>query len=248
MLNVEAATKSFGGFKALKKASLNVKQGKIIAVIGPNGAGKSTLFNIITGHLKPNGGRITFKGKDITGQPPFKICHQGIARSFQLINIFNRLTVFENVQVSVLSRKNLIGNVFKPSRRLVLEETREILEKVGLHENLYNTLCTSLSYGDQKILEIAIALGNTPELLLLDEPTAGMSAEDTRKTINLIKELAQKEGLTILFTEHDIDMVFNIADEIMVLHQGQTIIQAKPEDVRQNKEVQSAYLGEALSC
>jgi len=146
------------------------------------------------------------------------------------------------VQVSVLSRKNLIGNVFKPSRRLVLEE------KVGLHENLYNTLCTSLSYGDQKILEIAIALGNTPELLLLDEPTAGMSAEDTRKTINLIKELAQKEGLTILFTEHDIDMVFNIADEIMVLHQGQTIIQAKPEDVRQNKEVQSAYLGEALSC
>lgn len=247
MLRVEAVAKSFDGFMALKDANLNVEQGKIVAVIGPNGAGKTTLFNVITGHLQPDGGRVIFQGHNVTALAPHKICSLGIGRSFQLINIFNKLTVFENVQVSVLSRQGLILNMFSPSRNLVRAETLAILEKVGLQQKA-DTLSSYLSYGDQKILEMAIALGNQPEVLLLDELTAGMSVEETRATVELLKELAEIEGLTILFTEHDIDMVFNIAHEIMVLHQGQTIIQGRPGEVRDNKLVQKAYLGETFNA
>ncbi len=174
--------------------------------------------------------------------PAYEICKRGIARSFQIINIFPRLSVFGNVQVAVLSQRRRSNNIFSPAQNLAVEETKSILESVGLSDKAAN-IAGSLSHGDQKILEIAIALGNEPELLILDEPTAGMSPEETAATLELIKNLASRRGLTILFCEHDMDVVFSIAQSIMVMHQGRTLIQGKPEEVRENREVQEAYLG-----
>lgn len=242
MLQVEAVDKSFDGFRAVDRANLTVERGELVAVIGPNGAGKTTLFNLITGQLKPDKGRIIFEGKDITGLPPYQICKRGISRSFQVVNVFHRLTVFENVQVAVLSQQGKSTNLFSPARKLAIKETTDILESVGLPDKS-GSISGSLSHGDQKILEMAIALGNEPKLLILDEPTAGMSPEETLATMELIKRLASTQGLTILFCEHDMEVVFSIAQKIMVMHQGRSIIQATPEEVRSNKEVQDAYLG-----
>ncbi|MEW6425239.1 MAG: ABC transporter ATP-binding protein [Bacillota bacterium] len=245
MLEVENVTKSFEGFMAVAGASLKVEKGQVAAVIGPNGAGKTTLFNLITGHLRPDAGKIRFKGKEIAGLAPHKICRRGVARSFQLINVFGRLTVYENVQVAALAQMRKTWNMFTPAEKLVRAETLAVLERVGL-AGYAGLPCSSLSYGDQKALEIAIALSSKPELLLLDEPTAGMSPEETRATVRLIENLAGQEGLTVLFTEHDIDVVFHIAQKIVVMYQGKTIAEGLPEEVRKNPEVQKAYLGEAV--
>jgi len=242
MLQVEALDKSFEDFMAVNGANLTVGKGEIVAVIGPNGAGKTTLFNLITGALKRDRGKIIFKGEDISELPPYEICKKGIARSFQIVNIFPRLNVFRNVQVAVLSQQRRSNTLFRPARSMVLKETNTILESVGLSDKAHS-IAGSLSHGDQKILEIAIALGNEPELLILDEPTAGMSPEETSATMKLIKRLAQMRGLTILFCEHDMDIVFSIAESIMVMHQGRTLIQGRPEEVRKNSFVQEAYLG-----
>lgn len=242
MLHVTAAEKSFGEFMAVVDANLVVRKGELVAVIGPNGAGKTTLFNLISGHLKNDGGSITFKGESISGLPPYEICNRGIARSFQIVNIFPRLTVFENVQVAVLSQQNKSSFLFRPAHKLAVEETHDILDSVDLSSKAGN-IAGSLSHGDQKILEMAIALGNKPELLILDEPTAGMSPEETFATMELVKDLAVTQDLTILFCEHDMEIVFSIAQSIMVMYQGRTIVQDKPKAVRNNKKVQEAYLG-----
>jgi branched-chain amino acid transport system ATP-binding protein len=242
MLRVEAVDKSFGEFMAVYGADLTVGEGELVAVIGPNGAGKTTLFNLIGGQLKPDNGRIVFKGEEITALPPYEITRRGIARSFQIVNIFPRLTVFENVQVAVLSQQRRSGNLFLPAQGLAVEETKRLLESVGLAGKATNT-AGALSHGDQKVLEIAIALGNEPQLLILDEPTAGMSPEETAATMALVKKLADTQGLTILFCEHDMDVVFSIAQSIMVMHLGETLVQGKPEEVRRDKAVQEAYLG-----
>ncbi len=242
MLHVETLQKSFDGFMAVNDANLIVNKGEIIAVIGPHGAGKTTLFKLITGHLKPDNGKVYFKGENIVGLPPYKICKKGISLSFQIVNIFNRLTVFENVQVAILSYQKKSLNLFSPAKKLAIKETNEILENVGLIDKADN-ISGSLSHGDQKVLEIAIALGNHPELLILDEPTAGLSPEETSATIELIKRLNKDLGLTILFCEHDMDLVFAIADNIMVMQLGKTIIQGNSDEVRCNTEVQEAYLG-----
>jgi branched-chain amino acid transport system ATP-binding protein len=242
MLQVEAITKSFEDFMAVNGATLTVGKGEIVAVIGPNGAGKTTLFNLITGALKRDKGRIIFKGEDISELPPYQICKKGIARSYQIVNIFPRLTVFGNVQVAVMSHQKRSSNLFRPAQNIAVEETRRILESVGLLDK-ERSIAGSLSHGDQKILEIAIALGNEPELLILDEPTAGMSPEETSATMELVRRLAQMRGLTILFCEHDMDIVFSVAQSIMVMHQGRTLVQGKPEEVRNNPFVQEAYLG-----
>src|SRR4030066_206397 len=242
MLQVDSVVKSFDDFKAVNGAYLTVGKGEIVAVIGPNGAGKTTLFNLITGALKRDKGRIIFKGEDISEYPPYEICKKGISRSYQIVNIFPRLTVFGNVQVAVLSHQRRSSNLFRPAQSIAVKETRSILESVGLLDK-EKSIAGSLSHGDQKILEIAIALGNEPELLILDEPTAGMSPEETSATMELVKRLARTRGLTILFCEHDMDIVFSIAQSIMVMHQGRTLIQGKPEEVRSNKTVQEAYLG-----
>lgn len=242
MLRVENLEHSFGDFKAVNGADLTVEKGKIVAIIGPNGAGKTTLFNLITGHLKPDSGRILFDGKDISGLPPYAICKKGIARSFQLLNIFHRLTVFENVQVAVLSQHNKSFNLFRPARNMLVAETNHILENVGLLDKSHD-IAGALSQGDQKVLEIAIALGNEPKFLILDEPTAGMSLEETTATMGLVKRLGVEQGLTLLFCEHDIDIVFSTADHIMVMQQGKTIIEGTPHEVRKNEQVQLAYMG-----
>lgn len=247
MLKVESLTKTFGGFKAVNGANLEVSKGEIVAVIGPNGAGKTTLFNLITGILKPDSGKVTFLNEDITGLPPYIVCKKGMSRSFQVVNVFQRRSVFENVQVSVLAREKKTWNLFTPSHKLLREETERILESVGLTEKREN-ISGALSHGDRKVLEIAIALGGNPRFLILDEPTAGMSLEETLRCIDLIKRLSEKMGLTILFCEHDMELVFSISNRIMVMVRGATIIEGTCEEVRCNQAVQDAYLGGSDVC
>ncbi len=247
MLRVDSLQKSFDGFLAVNNTALNVAAGDVVAVIGPNGAGKTTLFHLITGQLAPTSGTIEFKGENIAGLAPYRVCRKGISRSYQVVNIFTRLTVFENVQVAVLSYRKKTFNIFRPAKTMAVRETRQILENVGLLDKADMT-SGALSHGDQKVLEIAIALGNRPELLILDEPTAGMSPEETAVTLRLMQQLSGEMGLTILFCEHDMGMVFSIASQIMVMQQGKSIIQGPPEDVRSNQLVRQAYLGGADEC
>jgi branched-chain amino acid transport system ATP-binding protein len=242
MLRVQDLHKAFDDFKAVDGAYLTVEKGQLVAVIGPNGAGKTTLFNLICGQLQPDRGQILLADEDIGKLPPHVICRKGIARSFQIANIFSRLSVFRNVQVSVLSQQKLSNTLFHPAAQLAVNETHHILESVGLLDKKMD-LAGSLSHGDKRILEIAIALGNEPDLLILDEPTAGMSPEETTTTMALIQRLAAEQGLTILFCEHDMEVVFGVAQSIMVMQQGQTIVQGDPQTVRQNADVQQAYLG-----
>jgi branched-chain amino acid transport system ATP-binding protein len=243
MLRVEDLHKSFDDFNAVNGAHLIVEKGQLVAVIGPNGAGKTTLFNLITGQLQPDKGEIVLNEENISKLPPHVICRKGVARSFQIANVFPRLSVFRNVQVSVLSQQKLSDKLFQPAALLAVEQTNRILESVGLLDKKMD-VAGSLSHGDKRILEIAIALGNQPELLILDEPTAGMSPEETTTTMALIKRLAEEKGLTILFCEHDMEVVFGTAQSIMVMQQGRTIVQGDPQSVRQNAEVQQAYLGD----
>ncbi len=243
ILTVENIKKSFDGFVAVNEVSLSVKKGEICSIIGPNGAGKTTLFNLITGHIPADSGRVTFKGIDISKMPPHKICRLGMGRSFQRTNIFPRLTVFQNIQAALVAHRGMGLNFFKMVDPLFRQETAEILERVGLKE-FSETMSGSLSYGYQKQLELGIALASNPELLLLDEPTAGMSAQETRQTIALIEKISREKGLTLLFTEHDMEVVFSIAERILVLHQGKLIAEGTPEEIKQNKEVQKVYLGE----
>ena len=247
MLHVESIVKSFDGFMAVNGATLKVEKGDVVAVIGPNGAGKTTLFNLISGQLPPTAGNIWFKDENIAGLAPHRVCRKGISRSYQVVNIFHRLTVFENVQVAVLSHRKKTFNLFKPAKLMAVKETRDILDSVGLLDKA-EMISGTLSHGDQKVLEIGIALGNRPELLILDEPTAGMSPEETAVTLRLMKRLSGELGLTILFCEHDMGMVFSIANQIMVMQHGGTIIQGSPDDVRNNQLVREAYLGGADEC
>ena len=224
-------------------ANLDVEAGEIVAVIGPNGAGKTTLFHLITGHLSADSGRILFQGREIGGVAPHLLCRMGITRSFQVVNIFPRLSVFENVQIAVLARERKTFRIFATVRGMAAEEVHGILRNVGLYEKR-DVESELLSHGDQKVLEIAVALSGKPELLILDEPTAGMAPEETKRCIHLIRRLSEEFGLTILFCEHDLAVVFEIANRIMVMVRGGTVIQGGCEEVRRNREVQSAYLGE----
>ena len=244
LLRVEGVSKSFGGFVAVRDVSLSVDRGRTACVIGPNGAGKSTLFNLITGHLQPTRGQVFLGDHDITGRAPHTICRLGIGRSFQRTNIFPRLSVFDNVQVAVLSHMNRTLNMATPAHTLARDETMALLESVGLAGEAQATSGT-LSYGLQKQLELGIALASEPQVLLLDEPTAGMSPQETSDTIALIGRIVRERGLTLLFTEHDMDVVFSIAERIFVLHQGALLAQGTPQEVQANEDVQRVYLGEA---
>jgi branched-chain amino acid transport system ATP-binding protein len=243
MLEVRGLAKSFDGFSAVSGVSLAVAQGAISAIIGPNGAGKTTLFNLITGHLRPDAGQVVLKGRDITGIAPHDLCRLGVGRSFQRTNIFPRLTVFQNVQAAFVSHRGRGWNLLTPVERLYREETLALLEAVGLHDKA-GEISGFLSHGNQKQLELGIALALEPELLLLDEPTAGMSATETRDSIALIERLARDRHLTLLFTEHDMEVVFSIAQKITVLHQGRVIADGTPAEVRADPEVRRVYLGE----
>lgn len=243
LLEVEGAVKAFDGFLAVRDVHLRIGRGELAAMIGPNGAGKTTLFNLITGHLPLDRGRIRFKGEEIAGLPPHRIARRGVGRSFQRINIFPRLTVFENVQAAVLAHRGKALDLLNSVGHLFRDETQRLLADVGLGGK-GRMVAGSLAYGDQKQLELAIALASEPELLLLDEPTAGMSAQETHQTIALIERIARQHGLTLLFTEHDMSVVFSIAERITVMHQGEIIADGTPEEVRTNPEVQRVYLGQ----
>jgi branched-chain amino acid transport system ATP-binding protein len=247
MLRIDNIFKSFDGFMAVSGATLRVRPGEVVAVIGPNGAGKTTLFNLITGQLVPDKGAILFKGEKINGLAPHTICRRGISRSYQVVNIFKRLTVFDNVQIAVLAQRRMTADLLRPARRLAVEETHRILESVGLAAKA-EMVSGTLSHGDQKVLEIAISLGTRPELLIMDEPTAGMSPEETAVTLALMNRLSGELGLTILFCEHDMGLVFSIARSIMVMQQGRTLIQGMPDEVHADPKVREAYLGEADRC
>ncbi len=243
MLEVSKISKSFDGFAAVGGVSFTVPQRSISAIIGPNGAGKTTLFNLITGHLRPDGGRVVFKERDVTGIAPHDLCRLGMGRSFQRTNIFPRLTVYENIQAAFVSHRGRGFNLFTPVERLYRDETESLLGAVGLLEKAGET-SGFLSHGNQKQLELGIALALEPEILLLDEPTAGMSATETRDSIRLIERIAADRGLTLLFTEHDMEVVFSIAHRITVLHQGRVIADGVPAEVRRDPEVRRVYLGE----
>lgn len=244
ILQVKNLVKSFDGFMAIAGVNFTVKKGELCAIIGPNGAGKTTLFNLITGHLSMDKGQIVFNDIDISRLNAHKVCRLGLGRSFQRINIFSRLTVFENIQAAVLTHRGKSFNFFTSVQPLFQEETHEILERVGLQEH-QDEVSGSLAYGFQKQLELGIALAMEPKMLLLDEPTAGMSAQETRATIELIGEIVKEKGLTLLFTEHDMSVVFSISERIMVLHQGKLIAAGSPDEVRNNPEVQKVYMGES---
>lgn len=192
ILHTENLTKHFDGVMAVSGVNLAVEQGTIHAVIGPNGAGKSTLFNLITNYFEPSAGRIIFKGQNITGRPAYAICRMGLARSFQLTNIYPKLTVFESVQMSLLSTKGIAGNFFRSTENLLREETEKILEMVGLIDQR-GLIGNLLSHGDKKRLELAITLGNKPEMLLMDEPTAGMAPDETWEIVNLVQTVSRRE-------------------------------------------------------
>jgi branched-chain amino acid transport system ATP-binding protein len=243
ILQADAVTKSFGGLRAVDEVSLQIQEGELSSIIGPNGAGKTTLFNLLTGKLHPDSGKITFQGEDISYLPPYEICRRGMGRSFQRTNIFPQLSAFANVQMAVLSEQKKTRNIFFPVKKIAKKRTDEILESIRLSDRK-DVLGGLLAYGDQKLLDIGIALASNPKLLLLDEPTAGMSPAETEKTTELIQSLAQKHHLALVFVEHDMNVVFGISDKITVLHQGRIIFQGKPDEVKANDEVQKIYLGE----
>ena len=243
MLEVRGLHKSFGGFAAISGVDLAVDRRQIFAVIGPNGAGKTTLFNLVTGHLRPNAGQVMLDGRDITGMAPHRLCALGMGRSFQRANIFPRLSVFENVQAAVIAHRRRGRDFWSRSAGLYRAETEALLRDVNLIDAAHTDGGT-LSHGDQKQLELGIALAGEPDILLLDEPTAGMSAGETRGAIELLRRIAAARELTLLFTEHDMEAVFSIAQRVAVLHQGSIIAVGAPGEIRANPEVRRVYLGE----
>jgi branched-chain amino acid transport system ATP-binding protein len=242
MLEVQDLHKSFGGIAAIAGVALRVERGQIFAIIGPNGAGKSTLFNLVTGHLRPNAGRVLLGGRDVTGMAPHRLCALGVGRSFQRSNIFPRLSVFENVQAALIAQRGRGRDFWSRAAGLYRAEAEALLRDVKL-EGQAALPGGALSHGNQKQLELGIALAGEPSLLLLDEPTAGMSAAETREAIALLRRLAAERGLTLLFTEHDMEAVFTIAQRVAVLHQGRLIAQGTPGEIRVDAEVRRVYLG-----
>lgn len=242
IIKTQNLTKRFGGLVAVNQVDLAIEENRLTSIIGPNGAGKTTFFNLLTGLMKPDSGKIYLKGEDITGYPPHRITKDGIARSFQVLNIFTEVTVFENVRIAVQAERGhgleLLSSIY--SLEEVNEKTFEILQAIGLNGK-ENILAKNLSYGDRRILEIGIALASNPKVLLLDEPTSGMASRETGRMTDFIRNLAK--GLTTVLIEHDMNIVLSISEHIVVLHQGKVIAEGTPEAIRQNDEVQEAYLG-----
>jgi branched-chain amino acid transport system ATP-binding protein len=242
MLEVREVRKSFDGFAAVDGVTLVVPHRGITAVIGPNGAGKSTLFNLLTGHLRADGGSVAYRGRDITAAAPHAICRLGVGRSFQHTNIFRKLTVFENVQAALIAHRGKARDFWGRAADLYRDEAEALLASLGLAGQA-DAVADRLSHGNQKQLELGLALASDPQLLLLDEPTAGMSATETREAIRLLERVVAERKLTLLFTEHDMDVMFSIAQKIAVLHQGRLIAEGAPAEVRADAQVRRVYLG-----
>ena len=243
LLEIKDLQKDFGGLKVLFGIDLAIEQGERHAIIGPNGAGKSTLFNLITGKYVPSQGKIFYKDHDITGLSPHRILHSGIARSFQITNIFRSMTVFENMRSAVLSKRKIPYNISSSLSRLggIIEETERVLSLVGLLERR-NDLAGELAHGHQRALEIGLTMAMDPELILLDEPTAGMSKSETLEMVKLIEKVTERKTLVIV--EHDMDVVFRLASRITVISYGKVLASGPPGEIRNDIRVKEAYLGQ----
>src|SRR5439155_18673040 len=227
LLKLEGLSRSFGGLRAVDSVNLEIHEGDRHAIIGPNGAGKSTLFNLITGRMRPSTGRVWFDGRDITGRPAHVVARAGIGRAFQITMIFPRLTVRQNLQYAMLAHRGLTVRPFGLADRMFRDEAMDLLEAVGLGQ--YAELAAGqLSHGDQRAIELAISLALGSRLVLLDEPTAGMSAFETEKAMELVRRVSTEKELTLLFCEHDMDVVFGTARTVTVMHQGRVLAEGTP--------------------
>lgn len=242
-LDVRGLSKHFGGLQAIKDVDFCLAEGEKSAIIGPNGAGKSTFFNLLTGYHRIDAGKVVFDGTDITNRASHVIARMGVSRAFQISNIFPKLSVFYNVRSAVQAQMGKSFILFERANRIGNEETDEIIELCGLCKK-EDVLAGELSQGDKKKLELALALAGRPKLLLLDEPTAGMSLEETRETMSLVDRLNQEHNISILFTEHDMGVVFDHAQKITLLHYGEIVLAGTPEEVRSDKSAQRIYFGE----
>jgi len=243
LLEIEALNVRFGGLAAVKDLSMTIEQGVLTSVIGPNGAGKSTLFNLISGSIKPDNGRVMLSGRNVTGLPPEKLLRAGLARSFQITNLFFELPVRENLRLACQARELPLRSILPLSHsHRASGKVRQLLERMNLAHRA-GELAGNLSHGEQRRLEIAVTLAHDPDVLLLDEPTQGMSHGDTADTARLIRELSG--DTTILLIEHDIDLVMDLSDRVVVMHLGEKLAEGEPEAVSRNPAVRKAYLGEA---
>lgn len=244
ILEIKNLTKSFGGVSAVNDVSLTVNKGETLAIIGPNGAGKTTFYNLLSGRMIPSKGQIIFDGQDITGLSPHKISRLGVSRSFQINNIFTEMTVRENVEVALTAYHKQSRKWFNQasSNTTIQAQADTLLAKLSL-SHLSHQRAGTISYGDKRLVEIAVVLATQPKLVLLDEPTAGMTSDETEQVVKLVKELAKSGEYTFLITEHDMHVVFDLADRILVLHHGSILVLDEPQAVRNNPEVRTAYLG-----
>jgi branched-chain amino acid transport system ATP-binding protein len=244
ILTVSGLTRQFGGFRAVDDVSFSVRTRSIHAVIGPNGAGKTTLFRVLTGVIDPTAGEVRFKGESIGGRKPHAIARRGLAQAFQITTIFPRLSVLESLAAAIVARERRGFDfvTFHHTSRRVRREAMDLLDRLGIAD-LAEREARTLSHGDQRALEVALALATRPELLLLDEPTAGMSPFETERTVSMVQQLAREHDLTVLFSEHDTDVVFGISDQITVMHRGRVIAEGPPAAIRDNAEVGAVYLG-----
>lgn len=243
LLAAKDLCKSFGGVVAAKNVSLSVEGGELVALIGPNGAGKSTTFNMIGGQLLPDSGTVTFDGSAIAGLSPREIWRRGVGRTFQVAQTFTSMTVSENIQVALQSVRGASWSMMERAHSVFRDEAGALLQAVGMADDADRAIST-LAYGDVKRVELAIALASEPKLLLMDEPTAGMAPREREALMSLVRDVARKRRVGVLFTEHDMDSVFGFADRILVLVRGEIVASGKPAEVRANKLVQQVYLGD----
>lgn len=249
LLETKRLTKYFGGLGAVKQVNFYTNAGEIVSLIGPNGAGKTTFFNLITGFLRPTEGRILYEGKDITRLKPHQVADLGMVRTFQKTKVFPQVSVLEGVMMGCHRKAHLSvwsaianTNYARDLQNKVTQKAMQILQHIGIEQRAH-TLAKNLPYGEQRLLEIAVAMGSDPELLLLDEPTAGMNPEETKRTMDLIYKI-RDEGITVLLVEHDMSVVMGISDRIVVLDSGSKIAEGLPQKIQENEEVIKAYLGE----
>jgi branched-chain amino acid transport system ATP-binding protein len=242
ILDVASISKSFGGVRAVADVSFRVAAGEMLALIGPNGAGKSTCFNMLNGQIPPDAGRITLKGQNITGLSPRRVWRMGVGRTFQITATFASMTVRENVQVALLAHHRQVWRFLRPASSWFVTEADALLAQVGMADQAARAAGV-LAYGDLKRLELAIALANAPHLLLMDEPTAGMAPTERVALMQLARALASRRGIAVLFTEHDMDVVFGVADRLLVLNRGELIAEGDGPSIRADARVREVYLG-----
>lgn len=246
VLVVKHLSKSFQGVQALQNVSFEVRRGELVSLIGPNGAGKSTCFNMLNGQIKPDNGSIQINGREVVGMSPNQIWRLGVGRTFQVTATFYSMTVLENVRLAFISQRRRLFSLFTKTETLYNEESLALLEQVGIADQRHRP-CGILAYGDLKRVELAVALANEPDLLLMDEPTAGMSPKERIALMALTQEIVKTRQIATLFTEHDMDVVFNHADRIMVLARGSLVASGMPDSIKTNPMVQEIYLGETFT-